>query len=446
MNEKLLRRLGDILREPRETLDVELKGWLDIQGKNRDKAVLAKSVVALANHGGGIVILGFAETSKGVIEAKDRPQNLSAYTPDTVNSVVNRYIEPPFHCDIRIVDSPDGRSYPVVIVPGGHQFPVRSKRAGPNGNDLTANTYYIRRPGPMSEPPQSAVEWDILIRRCIANARDLLFDQFRQLMTGGAPTVEEPESDLESTRQWLLGSFNRWENVVGDLPVDQGARFPHGHYAFAFQLFSDDLVPKSGSELLEALRRSVGRYTGWPPFWVPSRAGIAPYMRDGCIECWLGGEDGDSAHSDFWRVSPDAKFFLIRGFQEDNQPQEKLPSGKGFDLTLPTWRTGELLLYAGKVASELGIPQARVMLIAEWVGLRDRELISFGFPSWPLTEGRVSHEDRFEGVIAVPADEISTFLPEFVERIIRPLYELFGFYQLPAQLVQREMTRMKEGR
>ncbi len=87
------RRLADLLRDPRETLDVELKGWLEIDGNAEHKATLAKALIALANHGGGYVVFGFAETGEGVMPAEPRPANLSAYTPDTVNSVVSRFAD-----------------------------------------------------------------------------------------------------------------------------------------------------------------------------------------------------------------------------------------------------------------------------------------------------------------------------------------------------------------
>ena len=50
---------------PVEDLDAEYKGWLDLRTES-DRARLAKAVIALANHGGGVVILGFEELSTGV--------------------------------------------------------------------------------------------------------------------------------------------------------------------------------------------------------------------------------------------------------------------------------------------------------------------------------------------------------------------------------------------
>jgi predicted HTH transcriptional regulator len=77
MPDATARRLADLLVDPHETLDVELKEWLDITGNNDHKATLAKALIALANHSGGFVIFGFSETERGVVVASNRPPNLS---------------------------------------------------------------------------------------------------------------------------------------------------------------------------------------------------------------------------------------------------------------------------------------------------------------------------------------------------------------------------------
>jgi predicted HTH transcriptional regulator len=85
----IVRRLADLLIDPHETLEVEHKEWIDIVRNNDHKAILAKALIALANHGGGFVILGLSQTQQGVVAAPNRPPDLTGYTPDTVNSVVN---------------------------------------------------------------------------------------------------------------------------------------------------------------------------------------------------------------------------------------------------------------------------------------------------------------------------------------------------------------------
>jgi hypothetical protein len=83
-------RLAELLIEPRETLEVEAKRWIDIVNDGDHKALLAKAIIALANHGGGVVTIGFEKSANGLVPAQGRPPNLAGYTSDTVNAVVSR--------------------------------------------------------------------------------------------------------------------------------------------------------------------------------------------------------------------------------------------------------------------------------------------------------------------------------------------------------------------
>jgi hypothetical protein len=435
------RRLGDLLIEPHETLEIELKEWLDIVSDGAHKAVLAKSIMALANHGGGFVLIGFTETPQGAVPAPSRPANLSAYTPDTVNSIVLAYAEPPFHCDVSIHAAPGGLQYPIITVPGGHRRPIRAKRAGPNNQTVQMNAYYIRRPGPQSEMPQSGAEWDALINRCITNGRDDLLNQIRGIFSGEA-ALEPPPSELSQVEAWFNASMMHWQHLVGNLPPDDDRRLPRGHFAVAYKLFGNfqQLRP---AELREAIRRATVRHTGWPEFWVPTRTGIQPYVQDGFVECWLGREDTprDAAHSDFWRVSSAGEAFLLRGHQEDAAQDRVLP-GTTFDITLPTWRVGEALLHAANMARELGDPQARIVMIVEYTGLRGRDLGHLEGTRLILG-GHISQQDAMRTNVTVQAEQIADTLPELVARLIVPLFELFNFFSLPASMITQELQRMR---
>jgi transcriptional regulator with XRE-family HTH domain len=389
-----------------------------------------------------VIIIGFEAAANAMTPAQGRPTNLAAYTPDSVNAVVNRYIDPGFHCDVRILSAPDNSNmYPIIVVPGGHRVPVRAKRSAPNGQTLQQNMYYIRRPGPQSEPPQTAQEWDALMRRCLSNAREELLNSFRFLMEGApAPLVE---TDLDRVRRWFEASKARWKELAEQLPAGHGARLEHGYYAVGFEVIGD-IEQYDGVACLERLRAGVVRHSGWPPFWVPTRAGIEPYIYEGSVECWLGPDSTfrDPAHSDFWRVSRQGQFFLIRGYQEDGEEIRHSRPGKLFDVTLPTWRLGEVLLYAANMAQQFGVPKAEVVLVAEWTGLNGRELTHLG-GTRILSGGHVAHQARYDTSLAIQADQIRDALPELVHRALRPLYELFDFFQLPMTLVAQELARMR---
>jgi hypothetical protein len=332
-------------------------------------------------------------------------------------------------------------AFPIIVVPGGHKVPIKAKRSGPNGQVIQQHTCYIRRPGPQSEPPQTAQEWDTFLARCLSNRRDELLDSFRLIMEGGASTAPV-ETEVDRVTKWFEASKARWKELAERLPDGHPARLEHGYYAVAFEAVGD-FEPRSGGRLLEALRAGVVRHSGWPPFWVPTRKGIEPRIYEGNVECWLGPNSKiqEPHHSDFWRASPQGQFFLIRGYQEDGEIKGSRP-GKLFDITLPTWRLGEILLYAASMARQLGAPQAKIILIAEWTGLHGRELTHLSGTRL-LFEGHLSHQDRYRTSLAVQADQIGDMLPELVHRVLHPLYELFDFFQLPMTLVTEELAQMR---
>jgi hypothetical protein len=58
----------------------------------------------------------------------------------------------------------------------------------------------------------------------------------------------------------------------------------------------------------------------------------------GAVECWLiETKFRDPAHSDFWRASPQAKMFLLRGYEDDSHPDDVAP-GSIFDIRLENRR------------------------------------------------------------------------------------------------------------
>ena len=356
-------RVVELLVDLREDLDLEVKNWLDLKGNNEDKATFAKAALALANHGGGFIVLGFEETGKGMAEAANRPATLERYNQDLINGIVQNYCDPPFHCAVHLVPNPKGATFPVVKIPGGHRVPVRARRAGPDENIVQLNAIYVRKPGPRSEPPQSGQEWEDLLSRCLGNRRDEMLGYIRGLLTGARMPQVEPAADEERLERWMTASFDRWSALIDPLPADVGPRFPHGYHNFAYEIVGDARQTML-AQLPDVIRASAVRYTGWPPFSYPTREGIEPYPIDGAVECWLGGDTErpierlDAHHSDFWRITPDGCAYLLRGYQEDRGNLEcagrgTVVPGKVFSVTLPVWHLGETLLQAERLAANL---------------------------------------------------------------------------------------------
>ncbi len=373
-------------------------------------------LIGLANHGGGFFVFGFAETASGLVPATPRPADLRAYTSDTVNSVVSAYAEPIFHCEVSIVTDPSGGAqYPIVTVPGGHRAPIKARRDGPNGQIVKQSSYYIRRPGPQTEVPQNGREWDALVHRCMMNAREDMLQQFRAIMSGGIGT-EGTQEQIAPVARWFDESKARWTEVISRTPPGAASRLPNGYFAVGYQL-SGALTRVTAAGLLDALNTGQVRHTGWPLFVMMTRPENRPYISGGDIECWVprNGEDHGAGHSDFWRASPDGKFFNIRGYQEDEE-RNRRRGANAFDITVPTWRVGEALLHAANMAQQLGDPSAEVAMIVEWSGLNGRELTHMEGTRL-IFGGHTSQQDVFRNTLTVRADQISDALPELVGQL-----------------------------
>ncbi len=440
------RQLASLLVEPQETLGVEFKSWLRLAADNEHKAILAKAVIAMANHGGGVVVCGFraAGADSLLVPEDTRPENLADFTPDCVNAITSSYIEPPIHCDVHLVAEPaTGAVYPVIVVPPG-KTPVRSKKGGPNGRVMDAGQYFVRRPGPKSEVPQSGQEWDALIARCVVAQRENLLDQVRAILLGGSLPVEQSKDSKTELDEWAAEGIARWKSLL--VPgTPQVAKLEHGYFCVSY-ILKGSFIPMTLAPFRDALHHNTIRHTGWPLFVTLTREGVSPYPYNGLVEAWVGRESklDRPANADFWRASPDGRFFLIRGHAEDGLEQGAAP-GAVFDITIPAWRVGEALLHAANMAAVLGDPGATVLMRVEWTGLNGRRLAHVEGRRL-LFDDHTTHQDAYVGYAEVQASSVGDALPEIVDRLVRPMYEMFNFFQIPATLTAEEMKRMRANR
>jgi hypothetical protein len=448
-------RLQDLLAYPREDLSKEYKGWLDLSSDD-DKANLAQALLAMANHGGGYVILGYRESQENqLVPQHPRPQNLSAYGQDAVNGVISKYAEPRFHCEVHHISHPEsGEIFPVIKVPGGHKVPIRSRSEDGRRKHVRINTYYIRRPGPESAPPQTAREWDQLIDRCVRNARDDLLDRIRDIFHGPGQTSpavapDAPESDLQ---EWIEKSKNRWnERIAEDLPDENPSRYQYGIWTVGYSIIGDFQAPTL-REFEQLLRKIEAKETGWPAWWVPIQGYHIiepPYRLNGILECWMkDSRDADAAHSDFWRASPQGLMFLLRGYQEDCSP-DKVDPGTALWLHTPIWGVGECLLHSERLAAALGDVSASVIINFKWEGLRGRTLRPWtaqkGEEIWfDYTHRTCRQENVSSPFLRVVSKDIEATLPEIVQHLTKNLYEAFHYDDIKVDFIRQELSKLRQ--
>jgi hypothetical protein len=437
--------LRPFIAEPREDLAAEYKGWLNLSETNH-KAVLAKAAIAIANHGGGYIIIGMRDDHAQLISVP-RPDDIPATAQDAVNAAIQRFATPEFHCEVHIVRHPEtGVVHPVIVVPGGMTEPVMSKR---DCHDVIAqNRVYIRKPGPRSEEPQTGEEWRALLRRCVQNGREDMLDSIRAIVSGRVEPVAPVPSAAAELHGFAEAGRLRWQELTADLPEGDEARFPHGYYEMAFKLIGAEPAPTL-VELRNRLQMAQRiRLTGWTTFLDMNRPEWAPYLHEDFIEAWVGRTvDREwlrtSAHCDFWRAARDGKLYTIRGYSEDGIP-DKVPPGAAIDLTIPVWRVGEGLLFAARFAETFEGVES-IAVDCTFTGLQDRYLTSVdGMRA--MFGDRHSRTDTVSLVGQPTVQQVQDNLAEVMQALLSPLYERFDFFEAPFELFDTELNKLRRGR
>ena len=442
------------INQPREDLAAEYKDWLDINDKHH-KALLAKAVIAMANHGGGFIVIGFVEIDDTLV-SRIEPDNSPAITQDLVNGIVTRYCSPGFHCQVHYLEHRETKArHPVVAVPGSLSVPVMSKRD--HTGVISANRCYMRKPGPRSEEPNTGEEWRSLLDRCIRAGRSEMLDAIRTILHGQVH-VQDPSVDaVEELTKFCEAAHRRWQELIRDEQPDSPVRFPLGFYEMGFSFVG--APPLRGLNDLRTRLRDAGRitYTGWPPFVDLNERGWTASVFEDFVEAWLGKRVEDaisqrtSATSDFWRASPGGKLYTIRGYTEDDlmgsytyHTGDFVGPGEVIDLTYPVRRVAEGCLFAERLAETYDEVEGIIMSM-RFTGLKGRRLIS-------LTKSRGYHESRISDTddvvlraTATP-QQVRNNIVEIIHDLLTPLYEKFSFYQISSQLVSEEIEDMRHRR
>ena len=440
-------QLEGFVSYPREDMDAEYKDWLNL-GLDKDRATLAKAAIALANHGGGHIIIGFQEVEQ-TLRSVTRPPDLPEISQDAVNAAVRRFAEPEFHCQVYGIPSRAKGTTHAIIRVSGSSVPVMSKRDN-NDAGVSQHKFYIRKPGPRSEEPHTAEEWRSLLDRCIRARREYLLDSIRSIVLGQAEAQDLAPEPLQALGDYCTAAYERWTELVSDLPTSSPSRFPHGFYEMGFAL--EGATPAvSLTELSSRLLIAQAvKLSGWPHFLHMNVQGWEPQIHEDFIEAWVGRPiDGpawdDPFHADFWRASLDGKLYTIRGYIEDGELAKnrgRVP-GTEFSDAVPSIKIAEGLLFARRYADAFeGVEQ--VAIRCRFTGLEGRSLLLVDHPA-PFTDvGPVIHDDEVVLIGQVPLDQIEDNLIEVIYGFVKRLYERFGFYPISINHIRRILLKLTQ--
>ena len=446
-NQDINSRFEDWLLSPNETLDFEVKKWLDMTDPE-SQGTVAKALIALENHGGGFLLIGYQEDeTKKLIPDLARPSSMEPYLTDAINAIIKRRAEPPFHVEVTLQSHPlTKEEYPLVRVTGESKVPIRSDSGTPGGS-LKPHVYYIRAPGPESRAPVNANEWDALLKRTIKKQREEIVSLLRSIM----PNSPEMLGSNTPNQQADLHDFaesctNQWKTLNDALPENHPAKVTLGYFSFAAQVIGKS-KNLTAAQVLE-INQSARKYTGWPAFVSLHHEQSRPTLVAGCLEAWMAHvPNPDVGLSDFWRIDPKGKFFLLRGYQEDSRGIDARlgTPGNSFEVTLPTWRLGEFLLRVADLADAMFEEEYELLVECTWTGLNGRSLFShngrrFMLGGYKSAAPSVTTTGRFSQQM------LRELLPETVKSLNNPLYEHFNFFTPPESFYSEELAEMTRNR
>jgi hypothetical protein len=447
LNRDINSRFEDWLLSPSETLDFEVKQWLDMSDVE-SQGVVAKALIALENHGGGFLLFGYREdSSKKLVPDLARPSSLEPYLTDAINAILKKRAEPAFHVEVTLQSHPITQEpYPLVRVTGGTKIPVRSNSATPL-HSLRQNIYYIRASGPESRSPLTAAEWDALLRRVVRNQREEIIDLLRHVLPGATDLIGHKSTDDQATLvAFSRRSTDRWKALNDGLPASHPSKISLGYFSFAARIVGESRNLPART-IIEA-NQTARKYTGWPALVTLYQEATKPRLVDGCIEAWLAQvSDPDVGYADFWRIDPKGHFFMLRGYQEDSSDSAKGFSspGKLFEVTLPVWRLGEFLLRISDLADLMFEPGFQVLVECTWSGLAGRRLSSHNIRRY-VSSGYVAAQAEVVTTGQFSQQVVRELLPDTVRALVQPVFEHFDFFSPSDSFYSEELAEMTKNR
>jgi hypothetical protein len=448
--------LQELVDAPNETLGVEYKSWLDLTNQEV-RADIARHIAAIANHGGGYIVFGFDDSTLQYVpspfaEKIDR---------DIISSIVKKYLEPTFQCDVSVVLSSAGNEHPIVTVPAHGAAPICAKTNGPmDGKKIQGiiqGQYYLRKAGPESAPITTAAEWSQVIRRCAMHERAAILGALDAALRGGAG--QQAPADHETLKKWHEAAHAEFLNeVVNHKGCEKFARW---NWQLSYSIERADEQQLSHQNVLTTLRevnsevRELVR-TGWSMFYVFDVPEISPTWQtdeatglgeNDFLECALlkDTRNGVPLHPDMWRVSPDGKATLIRTYWEDDVSWNKQlgwQSGTWLSPNLLTKALAEFARHARGLAERFDNP-TNVSFRVEWNGLKDRTISD---PFAPWMNNWISRADHRVTSGTWPVMKLTDGWPEIVAELAAPVMRLFttDFVLTPEWIRRNSPTWVRE--
>lgn len=446
-----LSELRDLIDFPRETQACEYKSWLDLTTPPH-KADLARHLAAIANFGGGYIVFGFNDLDLSPIADG---ADWSLLTHDVVGGIIDKYLAPSFQCSVERVTSETGSIHPVILVPGHGATPVCAKQNGPEDNKgkivgIRAGTYYIRKPGPKSEPITAPEDWSPVIRRCAMHERTVIMGAVAaalRISDGGPSGPASSRLDI-----WNAAAEATYIAKIQALPEKE--LLSRSRQQFGYRIEGRGLEPYPVTYLLQEIGRINNEVkdrinTGWSMFYpftdhVLWNADEQSGTDEDFLECSIVDGDTHRVAGDFWRISPEGLVTLIREYWEDRSFYKErygTEPGSVIDPFLTMRSVTELVRHAAAFAERFSAAES-VSFSCTWNGLSGRR--PYDMRDYQRAVGHASQRENRTVKHVVSVADLTAQWPVVVAALVAPLGRSLGLVEyFSADRIAAQAERMR---
>jgi schlafen family protein len=447
------RNFQNFLENPRESLAIELKQWID-PSTPEGTAKIARACIALRNNNGGRLVIGFKNDSS--LDSANAPADARAsFHIDVVQAIVSRYSAELFPIDVQFYEI-GGQVVPVVVVPPGVKTPVAAKAdlCDSSGKQLIRDhAVYVRSlqsNNIVSSTEARRGDWDAITRICFDNREadiggfvrrhlsTINIDSLRLLIpsfaaVAGLPSLEERVGkELDRGRSRFDNAFRR-----------RNLSLPKAGFRESAILVQGEFPPQSATKsFLQKLLLNAPHHTGWPPWIELQRESHSPYVLDRGWEALLFNIDASRAfswpHVDFWRIEPSGIFYQLRVLEDDLAGERGPEPGTQLDFLLQISRVAEIILMGLSFGRSLGCDETKASLVFgfRWSGLLGRRLTSWVEPIRAVWSRDSSNEDQITTIVTLPLETPVASISPHVERAVKDLFALFGGTEFESSVIE----------
>lgn len=459
-------RIDELIAHPSESLNVEIKGWIDPDTPEATAKII-KASLALRNRDGGFLVIGFHNDALSPDTERRSFQDLrQLFHIDKVQGLISKFASERFEVGVGY-GLRDGLEYPVIVVPEGVTVPVSVNRdlKGQDTYLLREGEIYFRTLGANGIPSTAKVrpsDWRAIMDICFEN-REANIGRFLRRHIAG-PNLEAffdaiagmrlPEVTTPTLHAQALEVLHKGEKRKDEALSDRNLKgdaadfIKRGSWSVGLVIDPPKLDLRADQDLLNVLAGANPQYTGWP-IWLDCRyfddRQSRPIVTDKAWQALIISIQAWSPHIDFMRLDPRGEFYLWRVLQDDLLPERVEPK-IALDPILVLIRVAEVIAVGISEARALGGDDATLGFAFRWTGLKMRELISWANPLASGYPGDMAHQDVVETFIEVPGRTPLSAIAPYVDQATRDLFLAFRGRNIPQAAIEEWTRRLIERR